>query len=408
MALDRPFDEYIRCEAEIFVDHKPVRKTKVKCFLWLPNSFSEQPHFYLLVEDIDDVEVFHRDVENQLNIISVKIADSPINHRTICDNHIIKDAYFSTLNFESISNNWCECFIKYHFPKYVCSSLSHRSDTIEAKYRFFISSSEFLTTKLFAMEYYTGDIKREVFSNITLDADLGHFGIKMISTDRYIGKYESNVLEVVTTAPLSSLLSLRKRVMPIVDFILLLASFAERRRLNWYKCDGTINNSFFVYYNTRRSFFKDDKVISLLSEFSFENFLKDVVGGISLLDLNYLTRLLQSYLSGFNYSMEAKIILWTSILEKVLKNKFGEKGDKVKTELIKKMCVYTADLPDIKRMIDMRNAIAHGGDIEPESLFLYYNSWQVLIERVLLKELKWGDLSKTDVAPNASKLLSLL
>ncbi|WP_040433044.1 hypothetical protein [Chlorobium ferrooxidans] len=405
MPLEKPFDEYIRCEADILIGKSVVKNTKTKCFLWLPNSFSAEPHFYLLLEKSEDIEVFSRGVEKRLRSINLKISNSETNGRTNCNNHIIREAYFAGLQTTRIAENWSECFVKYHFPKYVYSYGKGNDDT---KCRFFISESELLMTQLHTEEHYTGNIKRKVVSNIQFGSEVEHLGIKMISTDRYIGRFESNILEVIADNPLCSLLSLYKKVIPVVDIILLLTSFAERRRHNWYKCDGMIKESLFVCYNTRKSFFKDKKVFRLISEYSFKEYLGNSLKNIGYSNLVYVKRLLQSYLSGVDYSMNAQIILWNSILEKILKNNFEKKRDEDKQELIDKMSVYTVDLPEMKGMIDIRNLIAHGDDVEPKQLLLFHDSWQTLIERVILRELKWGNLSETDVAPHGSKSRGLV
>ncbi|NTW69392.1 MAG: hypothetical protein HGB23_06015 [Chlorobiaceae bacterium] len=407
MDLCKPFEEYIRCEAEIYIFTKLVRKKKVKCFLWLPINHSEAPHFYLLIEDRNDSLFYKEDSDDWPYRISIKIADSS-NRRTICDSHVVKDALFSEIKTENISENWNECLIKYHYPKYAFSCLSQRSSSGDAKYRFFISNSDLLKTKLCAIEEYTGEVNRRIISSIKIEGELGHLGVKFISTDRYIGKYDSNIIEVVTDTPLRSLLSLNKRVISVVDFVLLLTSFAERRRLSWYKCDGEINDYYVEFYNTRNRFFHDEETVPLISQYAFEDFLKNVLSNAKLLRLNYMKTIMRMYLSGIDYSMNAKIILWNSILEKILKTKFGNKNDKVKEELINKMFVYTVDLPVMKDMINMRNLLAHGDDVDPKQLLLFHQSWQTLIERVILRELNWGDLSKTDVSPNRSTLFGLI
>lgn len=57
------------------------------------------------------------------------------------------------------------------------------------------------------------------------------------------------------------------------------------------------------------------------------------------------------------------------------------------------MHIYTSDLMSIKDLIDIRNDVAHGDDIKPEKLFSLMEDWEILIERVLLAELQWSDLS---------------
>jgi hypothetical protein len=67
------------------------------------------------------------------------------------------------------------------------------------------------------------------------------------------------------------------------------------------------------------------------------------------------------------------------------------------------MGVYIFDLSPIKYLIDIRNDLAHGDDIKSDSLFRLIKDWEFLIERVILKELKWNNLSMTDVAIDGIK-----
>lgn len=315
---------------------------------------------------------------------------------------IIKKAYFSNSNSSYIAENWYESFVKYHFPKYAIKNtvLDNKQET---KFNFFCSNSELLTSKVFLTKHYTGEVERNVASKISIQDEVSHLGIKSISTDKYIGEKESNILEIIPSKEINSLLSFYKNVKPIADLVLLLTSFAERRRLHWYKCEGTISLNHIENYNTRRNFYHDERTILLIDRFEFESFLKNCLKNIEFKNVKYITRLLQSYFSGFEYSVNAKIILWNSILEKILKDKFEKKRDKYKEELIKKMNVDISDLVPMKELIDIRNEIAHGDDVRTDKLFKLAEDWKVLIERVLLQELKWNDLSKTDVNTNGIK-----
>lgn len=228
-------------------------------------------------------------------------------------------------------------------------------------------------------------------------------GIQSISTDKYIGEKESNILEIIPNKEVTSLISFYKNIKPITDLVLLLASFAERRRLNWYKCEGAIGLNHIENYNTRRSFYRDKETTLLICRFEFENFLKNSLKNIKFENIKYITRLLQSYFSGFEYSANTKIILWNSILEKILKNNFQKKNDPFKEELIKEMRVHISDLLPIKELIDIRNDIAHGDDVKSDRLFKLLKDWQILIDRIILQELKWYNISMTDVGIDGIK-----
>lgn len=301
-----------------------------------------------------------------------------------------------------VAKDWYESFVKYHFPKYAIKNTA-LDNKQESKFNFFCSNSELLTSKVFLTKHYTGEVERDVASKISITDEVSHLGIKSISTDKYVGVKESNILEIIPNREINSLLSFYKNVRPIADLVLLLTSFAERRRLHWYKCEGTIELNLIENYNTRRNFYHDERTTLLISRFEFENFLKSSLKNIELKNVKYITRLLQSYFSGFEYSANAKIILWNSILEKILKDKFQKKNDNFKEDLIKEMRIYISDLSPMKDLTDIRNDIAHGDDIKSDRLFTLLRDWEILIERVLLQELKWYNLSMTDVSINEIK-----
>jgi len=373
----------------------------MKCFLWFPKDIGEEPHFYLLIENYKEYKSFQHLLENHLHTISIKVDITTLNG-TSYQCHIIKKASFSNSLMTMIAEDWYEAFVKYDFPKYVLVQ-TKQDELQENKFRFFISESELLSSNVSTIQHFTGEVQRNINSNIQISEEVLHLGVKSIVTDKYIGLKSSNILEIISSSPINSLMAFYKRIQPIADLILVLTSFAERRRLNWYKCEGSIGTNYIENYHTRVSFYKDERTVRLICKSAFEKFLKNSLHNIELKNIKYITNLLKSYLSGIDYSVNAKIILWNSILEKVLKNNFDKKKDALKEELIKRMNVIVFDLSPIQDLINMRNTIAHGDDVKTDKLFQLSNEWQILIERVLLRELRWYDLSKTDVHLDGKK-----
>jgi hypothetical protein len=359
----------------------------------------EQPHFYLLIESYKEYEEFEYLLNKHLHTINLKINKKLLNGK-IHQTYSIKKAYFSNSNSKHITKDWFESFIKYYFPKYLISSMPLKNKQ-ENKFNFFFSKSELLTSHISLTKHYTGEIKRDISSSICIKDEILHLGIESITTDNYIGEKEANILEIIPSKEIKSLLSFYKNVKPIVDLILLLASFAERRRLNWYKCEGSIGLNYIENYNSRRIFHSDQEKILLICRFEFENYLKNCLKNIQIKDIKYISQLIQSYLSGYEFTTNAKIILWYSIVDKILVKKFQEK--KNKKELLKKMGIHIDDLVPIKDLVDIRNDLAHGENVKSDRLFKLMKDWQILIERVILKELKWNNLTMTDVAIDGIK-----
>lgn len=357
--------------------------------MWLPQGIMEEPHFYLFIEDYKEYKFFENLIEKHTNVINLKISITFMGGKPK-STYLIKKAYFSQSKLIFVAENWQEAFIKYHFPKYVINQIISERSELENKFRFFISESKLFSSSISVEKNYTGEIRREIISNISLSQEISHLGIQLVTSEKYIGENASNILEIIPRSPINSLLAFFKIIKPIVDLILVLTSFAERRRLNWYKCDGVIGDNFVENFNTRVIFHQDKRRMPLISKLEFENFLKISLKNIEHHNIKHITQLLQSYLSGIDYSVNAKIVLWNSILEKILKKRFNKKNDSSKKELLAKMSVPVSDLSPMKDLIDIRNDIAHGDEINSDKLFKLSHEWQILIERTLLRELKWN------------------
>jgi hypothetical protein len=65
--------------------------------LWLSENKTEEPHFYLLIEDAKESNYFNKLVEKHLNIISLKMVLTTAGGKTY-ESCIIKRAYFSESN----------------------------------------------------------------------------------------------------------------------------------------------------------------------------------------------------------------------------------------------------------------------------------------------------------------------
>jgi len=393
--LEKPFEEYIRCKADVFVGINPLKKTSFKCFLWLPDKKAGELHFYLLLEDYKEYQHYSRLLEKHLHTINLKINVNTLEGQP-SKSYIIKNAHFSNSNLTLVAEDWHEAFVRYHFPKHalVTYNIGNSKDVIS---RFYLSHSNLLTSKVFTMEHYTGAVERNIASSINISDEVKHLGITSLKTDKYIGKAEANILQIYTSQPIKSLMYFYKRIRVIAEFVIVVASFAEQRRLYWYKCSSVVSKKEIENYKTRVQFYNDDETTPLINSSNFEEFLKNTLQHIQFQDIKYFTRLLQSYIFSEDYSANAKIILFNSLLEKILKKKFCKKRDKYKEELLKEMHIPLFDLPPMKDLIDIRNDIAHGDDISSDKLFKLEEAWRILIERVLLYELQWFQLHKTDV-----------
>ena len=269
-------------------------------------------------------------------------------------------------------------------------------------FQFFISHTALLSSKVIAIKHYTGEIIRDKIKNISITEEVNHLGFQVVETEKYIDAHNTHLLKMTPNFPVNSMLTFYKRIKPLCEFILTLTSFAERRRLSWYKCQSNIGCDFYEIYHSRTKFYDDKPTTLLIGRFSFEDFLKSTLRNITNDNMLYITHLIKAYLSGMDFSMHSKIVLWDSLLEKVLKKRFNKKKKDLKKELLQKIPIVISDLSPIEDLIDTRNAIAHG-DIHVVLNMQHFSDWQILIERVLLSELQWNNLSVTDVSINGIK-----
>jgi len=221
--------------------------------------------------------------------------------------------------------------------------------------------------------------------------NLEHLGIKSIKTDKSV---QNNLIHVEFVESVNSYYSFTKNVKPIIELIVYLTSFAERRRLIWssFICDNNIE-----HYNCRRVYYQDKKVFRLVSEYVFDKFLSKALKKIQFEDIGYYLSILNLVVSAVKYPTNVKIILLNTALETILKKRFSEKGDKVKEKFINELSIVTFDIENIKDMIDIRNDITHGDYVSSRKQFKFSDSWQILLERIVLNELGWNDLTDTDV-----------
>ncbi len=313
--------------------------------------------------------------------------------------YIIRNAFFSEANISLIEKDWTESFFKFHYFKYALA-IDKTINIEDNKQVFYISNSKLLNSRINLLKKNTGEVERDVFSEIIFNEEVNHLGFTSIKTNKYFTEDMDNILEVHPNFKINNMLHYYKRLIPIVDFILNLTSFAEDRRLIWHRSEGNINGEFVTNYNTLTECFDDPETIPIINRQNFNKFLSLCLKESTLKNIKYFNLLIRSFLSGKNYSMNAKIVLWNSLIEMVLKKNFNKKKDKFKEPLLKEMKILMYDLRPIQDLIDIRNEVAHGDIPNHQNLIRLYQDWEKLIIRVILCELKAQSIeSRVDYNP---------
>jgi len=361
-------NQYIITESKLFIGLREIKNFQCKALVYLPTKVIEQPHMYLFIDSYKMYNYLLKLHKFKLNIKSTL----PKNEVLYMKNLRVKEGNFDISGTQ-------KGYILVHFPKFAFKYTTNIPIKCN-KITFRISDSELLKSAINQYPEYRIEI-----------IDLEHLGIKSIKTDEQI---ENNLLHIEFVDNIDSYYLFMKNVKPIIELILYLTSFAERRRLTWssFTCSDCIE-----HYNCRRVFNQDKKVYRLVSDEVFNKFLSTSLQRIQFNEIGYYLSILNLIVTANKYPTNIKIILFNTALETILKKRFDKKRDKYKVELINKLNIITFDIEKIKDMIDIRNSITHGDEVSSRKQFKFSNSWQILLERMVLNELGWGDLSMTDV-----------
>lgn len=392
--LEKPISEYKKFNAFVKINEK--FNLPVRCFVWFPKSFhQEEPHVFLYASS----ESEYQKMKNHLNPkrnkrIALTIPMTSRESSEPCGFHLFKGLYFSNASLSYYAEDWEEGFFKYYWPKDVWSKKNIKSNEKQLV-KFFYTPSVLLCSSVSTEAHYNGEIKRLSSHHICMTKNIKKFDIKMFKTDLYIGDNKTFVLEIQPCKPIDSILGFKKRVQPIVEFIFAITSFLERKKLNWHQANFLGIKNAYETYNTRVASASKSMDYPMIDSCQFKEVLEEILKNTDRIQLDYKTKLCLAYVSGLDYSVNSKIVLWNSLLEKVLKQNFQKKNDVWKAEGIKKLGIHTMDIATIKDLIGIRNCIAHGDDISSNRLFQLGQDWELLIERILLAELGWKDFSKT-------------
>jgi hypothetical protein len=372
LKLEIDINQYKVLDANIYLRHREIKSFKTKALFYLPTKAIKQPHIYLLIENYKIIDSIVKVYNSKLEKFQLDVVSDTLDSRIIK----MKKLMLGRTEYSFNDSNNIKGYMLLHLPKYV--SYCGLNVPISCnKMTFRISENELLRKRSYLHDLEIKDIK-----NLGINSILTHTS------------EQNNLLQIEFIEKIDSYYSFKRNVRPIIEIVLYITSFAERRRLIWssFICQDNIE-----HYNCRRVFHHDKKVYRLVSEDIFDEFLSNALLKIKFEDIGYYLSLLNLVVTAIKSPTNVKIILLNTALETVLKKRFSKKGDKIKEGLIRKLNIVTSDIENIKDMIDIRNDITHGDHVSSRKQFKFANSWQILLERIVLNELGWNDLTKTDV-----------
>lgn len=392
--LEKPIDEYQKFNA--YID-KNINLS-IRCFVWFPKSFQqEEPHVYLYAcSEIEYKKIQRYLNPKESNKISLDIPMTRFGNPEPYGFYLFKDLYFSQTGLTLHAKNWAEGFFKYHWPAHAISTRMIENAELESSQviTLFHTPSKLLESHVSTMTDYNGEVKR-LSSHCIEVAELDKLGIKSITTEKYIGNDETYVLEIEPQESINSVLAFNKRIKPIANLIFAVTSFLERKKINWNQASFSGLNHYYEIFNTRTVLNSKKRDYPLVESYNFLSVLTKILQNTVMNEVDYKTALCLAYVSGLEYSVNSKIILWNSLLEKILKRHKLIKKDQKKAEGIATLAIPISDISSIKNLINIRNDIAHGDEITSDKLFKLGKDWELLIERLILSELGFSELAMT-------------
>ncbi|WP_130536794.1 hypothetical protein [Thiomicrorhabdus indica] len=392
--LEKPIEEYKHFNG--YLDGNP--KFTIRCLVWFPKSFEqEEPHVFILARELAEYKrLEHYLVPQNDKSINLTIPRTTLEDPIPYGFYLFKKLQFSHSRVKIYAENWEEGFFKYRWPSHAISKQKTDPEQYleEQAFTLFYTPSKLLNSHISTMAHYNGELKRLYSHDIEVKT-LSNLGIESIRTDKYTNSDETFVLELTTKKKVNTVLGFNRQIKPIARFIFSVVSFLERKKINWHQANFISNENYYEIFNTRQVLYSAKNDFPLVEPYVFPEAFEVILRNATVDDIQYKSELCLAYISGLEYSVNTNIILWNSLLEKVLKHQNLIKKDAEKAKGIQKLGIPISDLKPIKELINLRNEIAHGDDMDNSKLFKLSQDWELLIERIILSELGFRQFYKT-------------
>ena len=396
--LQKDEKEYKMILGSLLIGNKKITTTTLKTFLWLPNNDAKTPHLYIYIDEQSLWEGLKSklDTSRKINFEASICSLNGHEHEKI----LIKDIHIEYLSAGTVTGNWFKSVIKIDFFKHLIEYLTDYTTFNEKELKFFITNSRFLRSDYIVEEDYNGERVLKNKKDIVIP-NLEHLKLEKIVVDTSL---KQNIIEIISLEPCNSYLQYFKSKLPIIDYVLAITSFAERRFVYSFQMCGCINNRWDCYYQGDKIYHSSiENFRELISISDFKEFLENSLK----LKLNHIKNILP-FFARFNYinrtrnTLENKITGMVFLLERYIRYKGKNPNHKI--TFIRESNVESDDIIDIKTIKNVRNCIAHGHDDLPsDDLALVNENLEILMERILLNELKW-DFTRSAVSKEYLKL----
>ena len=370
--LDKPFDEYHKFHSDLFSGRNKITSTPLKTLLWLPSNTLEHPQVFLYFENKNEFFVLIKTLQNIDTQIDLHgtidfLRGGPMYQVTI------KNLQGFSSNGVPLANNWFSGYVKFSFVKHIEYKLLLKASEHKA-FSFYISKSALLTSRVATMKNFNGEFTIDGKGDILLEG-LEHLGVSQLTTDGHIGTKENNILKLEFKHASQSYLDFYKNKLPIFEYILAISSFAERKRLYWFKANIVINEELIDYYRGDKRY-ETDQSQPLIERSDFQIYLAKCLTK-DLDEIKQVTRFLIGFSNIRKSTIEGAITGMLYLLERYIRYKGGN-PDK-KQDFLAEQKVYVDDLISIVNLKNVRNCIAHGHDVPINDLMIVLNHLEIMI-----------------------------
>ncbi|MGB7401237.1 MAG: hypothetical protein WA916_01565 [Arcobacter sp.] len=376
--LKKEESEYTTLLGNLLLNKKIINKKPFKTYLWLPKGKAEKVHMYFYLDNYEEYKDLS--ILNKRNINNLCFEAYESKHKFIMTNILM-----GTMTISPKAGDWAIGYAEISFYKHLLNIYEFTVNSTN-EFIFNFSKSNYLKSSYFEFNNYNGEKSLKSKDDLKFD-NLSHLNINKITVDT---SPTQNQFKIDFLTPCKHFLQFYKSRLPIVNYIFSVMTFIEHRKVDFYKTYGVINNIPINYYIGNRMYKEEYSAYEMIDFREFDNFFK-VILSKDLEEMKFLNKIITRFnvINNRNNTLENKITGLVYLLERIIRMKGANPDHKQK--FLKEENIFCDDLMDIKTIKNVRNCISHGHEeLPPTDLLLVYRNVEVLMQRIIIKELNWN------------------
>lgn len=385
--LKKDESEYTTLLGSLLVNKKAINKKPLKTYLWLPKGESEKAHMYFYLDDYYLYEGLTHLNKQNINNLCFKA-------QGVKENFLMTNIYLGKMNISTKAKDWAMGYAEITYFKHLII-INEFPVEPNNELTFNFSKSTYLHSFYMEFNDYNGEKRLDGKEDLVFE-NLNHLNINKITVDT---SPSQNLLKIDFLTPCKHFLEFYKSRLPIVNYIFSVMTFIEHRKVDFFKTYGLINNTPIEYYIGNRKYKEEEPSAYEMIDFrEFDDFFKAVLSK-NLDEIKFLNKIIIRFnvINNRTNTLENKITGLVYLLERIIRMKGGNPDHKQK--FLREEKILCIDLMEIKTIKNVRNCISHGHDELPSSdLLLVYRNIEILMQRIILKELNWN-FQKSTTSP---------